>query len=163
RHKYGLDQPIPVQYVIWLKNLARGELGESFQYHRPVSTLIAERLPYTLQLTGLALLLGAIIGISVGIASAVRHNSPLDHRGTLASLIVYSIPDFRVGVMFILLFAVTLRWLPISQTRSLDYFLYSKAGRILDRVWHLILPVTVLALGSAAGTARYMRSELLGV
>ena len=163
RHKYGLDRPVPVQYVIWLRNLAHGDLGESFQYHRPVSSLIAERLPYTLQLTLLALALGAIAGISIGIASAVKQYSALDKVVTLGSLIVYSIPEFWLGVMFILLFAVTLRWFPISQTRSLDYLLYSTPGRIADRLWHLVLPVIVLTLGSAAGTARYMRSELLGV
>jgi peptide/nickel transport system permease protein len=163
RHKYGLDRPVPVQYLIWLRNLARADLGESFQYHRPVLALIAERLPYTLQLTLLALVLGAVGGISIGIASAVKQYSGLDKAVTLGSLIVYSIPEFWLGVMFILLFGVTLRWFPISQTRSLDYLLYSPMVRILDRLWHLVLPVTVLALGSAAGTARYMRNELLGV
>jgi len=163
RHKYGLDRPIPVQYVVWPRNLARGDLGESFQYHRPVSTLIVERLPYTLQLTVLALVLGAIIGIGIGIASAVKQHSAFDKVVSLGSLIIYSVPEFWVAVMFILLFAVTLRWFPISQTRSLDYLLYSTPGRFFDRLWHLVLPVTVLALGSAAGTARYMRSELLGV
>jgi len=163
RHKYGLDRPIPVQYAMWLRNLARGDLGESFQYHRPVTTLIAERLPYTLQLTVLALVLGGIIGIAVGVASAVKQNSALDKAVSLGSLVIYSIPEFWVAVMFILLFAVTLRWFPISQTQSLDYLLYSTGGRFFDRLWHLVLPVTVLALGSAAGTARYMRSELLGV
>jgi peptide/nickel transport system permease protein len=163
RHKYGLDRPVPVQYVIWLRNLAHGDLGESFQYHRPVSTLIAERLPYTLQLTILALVLGAAIGISLGILSAVKQHSAIDKAVTLGSLIMYSIPEFWLGVMFILLFAVTLRWFPVSQTRSLDYLLFSTPGRILDRLWHQVLPVMVLALGSAAGTARYMRSELLGV
>jgi peptide/nickel transport system permease protein len=163
RHKYGLDRPLPVQYALWLKNLARGDLGESFQYHRPVSALLAERLPYTLQLTFLVLVLGGIIGIAIGVISAVKQYSTLDKAVTLGSLIVYSIPEFWLAVMFILLFAVTLRWFPISQTRSLDYFLYSTTGRFFDRLWHLVLPVTVLALGSAAGTARYMRSELLGV
>ena len=163
RHKYGLDRPLPVQYVVWLRNLAHGDLGESFQYHRPVSSLIAERLPYTLQLTFLALVLGAIIGIAIGVASAVKQYSALDKVVSLGSLIVYSIPEFWVAVMFILLFAVTLRWFPISQTRSLDYLLYPTSTRLFDRLWHLVLPVTVLAFGSAAGTARYMRSELLGV
>src|SRR5439155_4655958 len=78
RHKYGLDRPLPVQYLLWLRNLAHGDLGESFQYHRPVSKLIAERLPYTLQLTILALILGGIIGIAIGVASSVRQYSTVD-------------------------------------------------------------------------------------
>lgn len=152
RHKYGLDRPLPVQYVIWLRNLAHGDLGESFQYHRPVSTLIGERLPYTLQLTVLSLIFGGIIGIAIGVGSAARQYSALDKAVTLTSLIIYSVPEFWLAVMFIVLFAVTLRWVPISQTRSLDYLLFSTAGRIADRLWHLVLPVTVLTLGSAAGT-----------
>src|SRR5262249_43132674 len=153
----------PVQYLIWLRNLARGDLGESFQYHRSVSSIIAERLPYTLQLTVLSLILGGIIGIAFGVASAVTQYSTLDKAVTFGSVIIYSVPEFRLAGMLIILFAVTLRWLPISQTRSLDYFLFSTAGRIADRLWHLVLPVTVLTVGSAAGTARYMRNELLGV
>lgn len=163
RHKYGLDRSLPVQYLIWLRNLAHCDFGESFQYHRPVLSLIAERLPYTLQLTALALLLGAMFGIAIGVLSAVRQYSVLDKTVTLSSLIVYSIPEFWLAVMLILLFAVTLRWLPISQTRSLDYLLLSTLARFADRLWHLVLPVSVLALGSAAGTARYLRNELLGV
>src|SRR5579863_3541818 len=107
RHKYGLDRPLPVQYALWLRNLARGDLGESFQYHRPVSTLLAERLPYTLQLTLLSLVLGGIIGIAIGVVSAVKQYSALDKAVTLSSLIVYSIPEFWLAVMFILLFGVT--------------------------------------------------------
>jgi peptide/nickel transport system permease protein len=163
RRKYGLDRPLPVQYLFWLRNLARGDLGESFQYHRPVSSLIAERLPYTLQLTVLALVMGAVIGIALGIVSAVKQYSLLDKVLTLSSVFVYSIPEFWLAVMFILVFAVSLSWLPISQTRSLDYALLSIPEKIADRLWHLLLPVLVLALGSAAGTARYMRNELLGV
>lgn len=163
RHKYGLDRPIPVQYVIWLRQLAHGDFGESFQYHKPVSALIAERLPYTLQLTVLSLLLGALVGIAIGIISAVRQYSVVDKTVTLSSLVVYSIPEFWLAVMLILLFGVTLRWFPLSQTRSLEYLLLSTPAKIADRVWHLVLPVAVLSLGSAAGTARYMRNELLGV
>src|SRR5262245_61643618 len=75
RHKYGLDRPLPVQYLMWLENLARGDLGTSFQYQRPVLSLIAERVPYTLQLTALSIVLGAIIGIALGIVSAVKQYS----------------------------------------------------------------------------------------
>ena len=163
RKKYGLDQPLPVQYVKWLRNLAHGDLGESFRYRRPVSSLIAERIPYTLQLTLLALLLDALIGISLGIISAVKQYSALDKTITLGSLAIYSIPGFWLAVMLVLVFAVNLGWLPTSQTRSLDYELLSASGKILDRFWHLVLPVFVLGVASAAGTARYMRNQLLEV
>ncbi len=163
RHKYGLDQPLPVQYVKWLRNLAHGDLGESFRYRRPVSELIKERVPYTLQLTVLALLVGAMLGIALGIISAVKQYSALDKSVTVVSLVFYSMPEFWLAVMLVLLFAVNLRWLPTSQTRSLDYELFSWSGKVLDRMWHLILPVFVLGVASAAGTARYMRNQLLEV
>ena len=163
RHKYGLDQPLPVQYVKWLRNLAHGDLGESFRYRRPVLDLIEERIPYTLQITVLALLVGAVLGIALGIISAVKQYSALDKITTVGSLVFYSMPEFWLAVMLVLVFAVNLRWLPTSQTRSLDYELFSWSGKVLDRLWHLILPVFVLGVASAAGTARYMRNQLLEV
>ena len=163
RQRYGLDQPLPMQYVKWLGNLARGDLGESFRYHRPVASLLAERIPYTLQLTVLALLFDALIGITLGIFSAVKQYSAWDKVVTVGSLVFYSIPGFWLAVMLVLVFAVNLGWLPTSQTRSLDYEALSTSGRILDRLWHLVLPVFVLGVASAAGTARYMRNRLLEV
>lgn len=163
RRKYGLDQPLHVQYLRWLGNLAQGDLGESFRYRRPVTALIAERVPYTLQLTFLALLADALVGITLGIISAVRQYTKLDKVITLGSLILHSIPGFWLALMLVLVFAVELRWLPTSQTRSLDYDLLTPLQQVGDRVWHLVLPVFVLGVASAAGTARYMRNRLLEV
>lgn len=163
REKYGLDQPVHVQYVKWLGNLATGDLGESFRYHRPVADLIAERIGYTLQLTVLALLFDALFGIALGIFSAVKQYSRWDKSITLGSLVIYSIPGFWLALMLVLVFSVNLGWFPTSQTRSLDYELLSWSGKILDRLWHLVLPVFVLGIASAAGTARYMRNRLLEV
>lgn len=163
RQKYGLDQPIHMQYVKWIGNLAQGDLGESFRYRRPVAALIAERIPYTLQLTILAMLFDAMVGIALGIYSAVKQYSLLDKTVTVGSLIIYSVPGFWLALMLVMVFAVNLDWLPTSQTRSLDYELFSWSEKLLDRLWHLVLPVFVLGVGSAAGTARYMRSRLLEV
>jgi peptide/nickel transport system permease protein len=163
RQKFGLDQPIHVQYAKWLGNLAQGDLGESFRYRRPVADLIVERVPYTLQLTVLALLFDAIIGIGLGIYSAVRQYSLADRAVTLGSLAVYSIPGFWLALMLVMVFSVNLGWFPTSQTRSLDYDLLSTWGKIGDQLWHLALPVFVLGVAQAAGTARYMRSRLLEV
>ncbi len=163
RQKYGLDQPIHVQYVKWLGNLARGDLGESFRYRRPVTSLMLERVPYTLQLAVLALLFDALFGIALGILSAVKQYSLVDKSVTLGSLIIYSIPGFWLALMLVLVFSVNLGWFPTSQTRSLDYDLLSWSGKVLDRLWHLVLPVFVLGVASAAGTARYMRNRLLEV
>ncbi len=163
RKKYGLDQPLPVQYAKWIGNIVRGDLGESFRYRRPVATLIAERVPYTLQLAALALVMDALIGIALGIFSAVKQYSRADKAITLGSLVVYSIPGFWLALMLVLAFSVNLGWFPTSQTRSLDYELLSAGGKVADRLWHLVLPVFVLGIASAAGTARYMRTKLLDV
>ncbi len=163
RKKYGLDQPLPVQYAKWIGNIARGDLGESFRYRRPVATLIVERVPYTLQLAALALVMDALIGIALGIFSAVKQYSRADRAITLGSLVMYSIPGFWLALMLVLAFSVNLGWFPTSQTRSLDYELLSAGGKVADRLWHLALPVFVLGVASAAGTARYMRTKLLDV
>jgi peptide/nickel transport system permease protein len=163
RLKYGLDDPIHVQYVKWLQNCLVGDLGESFRYHRPVTTLIAERIPFTIQLTFLALLFDAFFGILLGIISAIKQYSITDKLVSIGSLVVYSIPGFWLALMLILIFSVNLGWLPLSQTRSLDYDLLSGVDQVKDRLLHLVLPVFVLGIASAAGTARYLRSRLLDV
>lgn len=163
RKKYGLDQPVHVQYAKWIGNLVTGDLGESFRYRRPVASLLAERIPYTLQLAVLALLFDALFGIALGIVSAVKQYSAVDKSVTVGSLIVYSIPGFWLALMLVLVFSVNLGWFPTSQTRSLDYDLLSWWGRVGDRLWHLVLPVFVLGVASAAGTARFMRGRLLEV
>ena len=163
RRKYGLDQPIHVQYVRWMGNVLHGDFGESFRHRRPVSHLLAETIPYTLQLTVLAVLFDALIGITFGIISAVKQYSLLDKVVTLGSLIIYAVPGFWLALMLVLVFSVHLGWFPTSQTRSMDYEFLSLWGKIVDRLWHLVLPVFVLGIASAAGTARYMRNRLLEV
>lgn len=163
RQRFGLDQPIHVQFGKWLASVAQGDLGESFRYRRPVTSLIAERIPYTLQLAVLALMFDALIGIALGIYSAVKQYSVADRAVTIGSLAIYSVPGFWLAIMLVMVFSVNLGWFPISQTRSLDYDLLSTWGKIGDRLWHLVLPVFVLGVGMAAGTARYMRNRLLEV
>jgi len=111
----------------------------------------------------LALLFDALFGIALGILAAVKQYSTVDKTVTVGSLAIYSIPGFWLALMLVLLFSVQLGWFPTSQTRSLDYDLLSSGGQILDRLWHLVLPVFVLGVASAAGTARYMRNRLLEV
>lgn len=163
RKKFGLDEPVPVQFVKWVRNVATGDLGTSFRYRRPVADLMWERVPYTLQLTVLALLFDALLGIALGIVAAIKQYTALDKAVTLGSLVVYSVPGFWLALMLVLVFSVELGWFPTSQTRSLDYELLSFWGQVGDRLWHLVLPVFVLGVASAAGTARYMRNKLLEV
>jgi len=163
RERYGLDQPVHVQYVTWLKNFAQGDFGESFRHRRPVKDMLVEAVPYTLQLTILAIVLDALIGITIGIISAVRQYSKLDKTVTIGSLIIYAIPSFWLALMLIMVFSVNLGWFPTSQTRSMHYEDLTAIGKMLDRAWHLALPVFVMGIAGAAGTARYMRNKLLEV
>lgn len=163
RQKYGLDQPIHVQYFRWMGNVLKGDLGESFRHRRPVIDLIVEGIPYTLQLTVLALLFSTLCGIVLGVYSAIKQYSAVDKTITLGSLIIYSIPSFWLALMMILLFSVNLGWFPTSQTRSMDYEFFTLGQKILDRIWHLVLPVFILGLGSAANKARYVRNKMLEV
>ena len=163
REKYGLDQPIHIQYVRWLGAVVKGDFGESFRHRRPVSRLLAEAIPYTLQLTVLAILFDALFGILLGVIAAVKQYTALDKVVTLGSLVVYAIPGFWLALMLVMVFSVQLGWFPTSQTRSMDYEFLSFWGKIGDRLWHLALPVFVLGIGSAAGTPRYVRNRLLDV
>jgi peptide/nickel transport system permease protein len=163
RQKYGLDQPLHVQYYRWISNLAQGDLGESFRHRIPVISMIAERIPYTLQLTVLAMFFDALIGIALGIISAIKQYSIWDKTVTFGSLIIYSVPGFWLALMLVLVFSVNLGWFPTSQISSMDYDFLTWWEKVLDRLWHLALPVFVLGIGSAAGTARYMRNRLLEV
>lgn len=163
RARYGLDQPIYVQFWHWLTNLAQGNLGRSFHFDQSVASLLAERLPYTLQLMGLALVFDAVVGIGLGVVSAVKKYSTVDATVTLGSLIVYSIPGFWLAVMLVLVFAENLGWLPPSGTQSIRAQGLAFGAQLTDRLRHLMLPVFVLGVSSAAATARYVRSELLEV
>jgi peptide/nickel transport system permease protein len=163
RQKYGLDQPVHIQYVRWISNVARGDFGESFRSRRPVGRMLAEAIPYTLQLTILATLFDAFFGILLGIIAAVKQYTALDKAVTMGSLVVYAIPGFWLALMMVMVFSVNLGWFPTSQTRSMDYEFLSFWGKMGDRLWHLALPVFVMGIGSAAGTARYVRNRLLDV
>lgn len=112
RQRLGLDQPLPVQFAYWFGNVLRGDLGRSFFLGRDVSTAIAERIPATLQLTGLALLFAMLVGISSGIVAAINHNRAIDRTIMVLSLFGVSLPVFWLGLMLMWVFAVLLRWFP---------------------------------------------------
>lgn len=163
RQERGLDQPLHVQYVRWLAASVRGDFGESFLLRRPVRDLVAETLPYTLLLILAALLVDAVLGIGLGIISAVKRGTRLDRAVTFGSLVLYAMPGFWLALMLVLVFSVHLGWFPTSHATSLDYESLSVLGKLGDRLWHLVLPVAVLGLGGAAATARYLRGRLLDV
>jgi len=162
RARFGLDQPLPVQYARYLGALARGDLGESFSQRRPVADAIAGALPNTLLLTGSALAIDFLLGVAIGVVQAARARRRLDVALTNATLFFYSLPTFWLGLLLLLVFGQWLHWLPVGGVTDLALHDSMPLGfRLLDRLRHLALPALTLGLVGAAGTARYQRAALL--
>jgi peptide/nickel transport system permease protein len=153
RHHYGLDQPLPVQYVKWFGLALRGDLGRD-QRDLSVSTTIVQRLPTTLELAALAIFVGMVIGIPAGIIAAVRQRKPEDYVATSAALVGLSVPHFWLGLMMISLFAVHLHWLPAS-----GYVPFTQNP--VENLRHMVMPAIVLGTGLSAVLMRQMRSSML--
>ena len=167
RENFGLDRPLAEQYVRWLGAFFTGDFGYSFSQHRPVRDVIGDALPNTLILSGVSMVLIFVLGCAVGTIQATRQYSKLDSSLTFASLFVYSMPGFWLGLMLILAFSspavpAELR-LPISGMTDVGYEFMGFWERILDRARHLVLPTFALGVASAAGVARYMRGAMLEV
>lgn len=161
---YGLDKPVIVQYGIWLKRIVKLDFGESFSTDkRPVWEKIKERLPITIIINVLSMILIFIIAIPVGVSSATHQYSLYDKITTVGVFIGFAIPTFWFALLLMILFGVYLDLLPISGLKSLNYENLSTTGKIWDMVSHLILPVFLEAFGGLAGLSRYMRSNMLEV
>lgn len=156
RQELGLDKPIHTQYVMWLSKAVQGDFGTSIFFQQPVVQVIAERFPVTLSLTVLSLLLTILVGIPLGILSATRHNTRIDHFSTFFSVLGISLPSFWVGFLLVLLFSVTLGWFPTSGYRSISL-------GFVPWIRHLILPVVSLSLAEMALLTRMTRSSMLDV
>jgi len=162
--KYGLNDPVPVRYLKWLGNTLTGDWGNSYVSKRPALQEISERLPNTMLLMGVMLVVTLLIAVPLGILSAIKQYTWFDHVTTTLAFAGQSLPVFWFGLLLIIIFHVTLKrpdgspLLPGSGMATLgaDFSL-------IDRIEHLILPVTMLALVSAAGYMRYMRSSMLDV
>lgn len=164
RQQFGLDRPIGEQYVRWLASVPRGELGYSFSHRRPVRDVLLDALPRTLLLVGLALALSFALGIAVGVLQAERIGSPRDRWLGRGLLLLYSVPDFWLALVALLLFAYRIPILPpggIVDPVLHDYLPFGR--RVLDRLAHLVLPVITLALLTSAVIARHQRSSLVAV
>src|SRR4029453_8757877 len=147
-HHLGLDKPLPVQYGIYVKNIVQGDFGKSVLSRRPVTEHIWERLPATVELGVVAMLLSVLIGVPLGMYSAVRRGGPLDVGARVFSVLGQSMPTFWLGLMLILFFGVVLGVLPAG-------------GR--GTIWHLILPAFTLGYFTSAAILRLTRRALLGV
>ncbi|HEU0148430.1 MAG TPA: ABC transporter permease [Bradyrhizobium sp.] len=156
RKQYHLDQPIPVQYVYWAKGVLSGDLGESLRVKVPVRALIAEKLPVTLQLASMAIVIAFLIGIPAGIVSAVKQGTAWDYGANLFSLWGISTPNFWLGIMLIFLFSIKLGWLPAS-----GYVPLTEDWRA--SLAATIMPAFVLGNAIAAILMRHTRSAMLQV
>jgi peptide/nickel transport system permease protein len=162
--KWGLDQPPWVRYGRMMKNLMTGDFGRSLDSERPVLDLIRERLPNTLLLGATTLGLIYLVGVVVGTIQAVRQHRPADSILSAVTLFFYSMPDFWLGLMLMLVFSLKLGWLPSSGMKDPvwhDQLWFG--GRVLDIAKHLVLPGVALGIAYAGGIARYMRSSMLEV
>ncbi len=156
RQALGVDRPIAVQYVAWLRNAARGDFGTSYYLQRPVFDILLERFPITLGLSVLSLLVSVAVGVPIGVISAAHRNGWVDRVGMVLAVLGMSLPVFWVGFVLIIMFPVTLGWLPTSGVRPLS-----------DGLWpwlrHLVLPVACLSLAPAALLVSTTRAALIDV
>jgi len=155
--RYGLDEPVPVQYVLWLKSMLIGDWGYSIRTGRPVIVEIMGRVGPTLQLGGAALLVSLLIAIPLGTLSAARRGTALDSTVTLASFVGISTPVFWMALLLQLFFSVYLGWLPSAGYQTIG------DGSFIDRLEHMMMPVVVLSLATIASWSRFIRSGMVDV
>jgi peptide/nickel transport system permease protein len=163
RRLYGLDLPLPVQYVRWLAAMSRGEWGTSFALQRPVAKVVLEAVPATLLLAAAALVVEQGLGLIFGMAAARRPGSATDHLIRFVSLLLFSQPGFWLALMAILLFSLAWPILPASHMHSIGAEDLGRGARLLDLLRHLILPAGVLGLAESGAAVRYVRASLLDV
>jgi len=162
---YGLDKPLPVQYLLWVKRVFTFDFGTSFKDHRPVLDKIAERLPITIQLNAISIFLVYLIAIPFGVYSATHVDSTTDRFLTLFFFLLYSLPSFWVAVLLIMFFGGGEFWdfFPVYGISSIGAESWPFLHRLLDRMWHLMLPVACLTYGGLAYLSRLTRAEMLEV
>jgi peptide/nickel transport system permease protein len=156
RQQYGLDRPVPIQYLSWLGGIFRGDFGTSITTHRPVIQEIARRLPITFQLSFIALFISTLIGIPAGVICAIRRGMWIDTLITIISNVGITIPVFWLGTMLIYLFALKLGWLPVQGYTSP----FTDFGQSLKQA---VMPVFCLSLFSVSSIARQTRSSMLEI
>jgi peptide/nickel transport system permease protein len=156
RQKYRFNDPVPVQYAIWLKALAQGDFGTSIRTRLPIGTMLVEKLPVTIELAVLSMLVALALGLPIGIFAALRRGTAFDYGASLFGLAGLSIPHFWLGIMLILLFSVNLGWLPaggfVPPSESIGRNLLS-----------MLMPALVLGTGTAAIMMRHVRSAMIQV
>jgi peptide/nickel transport system permease protein len=164
RAQYGFDKPLGEQFVLYVRELGRGELGWSWTHSRPVRDVLLDTLPNTVLLMTIALIGSFVVGIFIALVQAARRGSATDHVLSGITLLFFSMPDFWLAILALLAFTY---WLPIFPSGgSIDPVLHEYMGlgaRILDRLWHLVLPALTLTALASGAVARYQRAALLDV
>jgi len=164
RAHYGLDRPLPVQYALYVRNVARGDLGSSFVYQRSVAAVLRDYVPNTLLLMSVALVLSFVGGIVLGTLQAARPGGRFDRLTSRVSLVIAALPDFWLATAVVFVFALHWRLAPPGgMTDVALHAMYSPMGRVMDTARHLVLPAGTLALAMGAVVARYQRAALLEV
>lgn len=157
RAQLGLEDPLPVQYARWLRGVVRGDLGRSYNTVERVDRLVVTRLPNTLLLTGVALILALLVAVPLGVASATQRNTAFDRIVAGFTFLGISTPVFWLGIVLIVLFSVQLRALPAG-----GMYTIGAPFSLGDRLQHLVMPVLVLAMANLAEVTRYTRSAMIG-
>ncbi|MDX1644220.1 MAG: ABC transporter permease [Thermoanaerobaculia bacterium] len=163
RARYGLDQPLLVQYADWIADVARGDWGVSFTHRRPVLQVLTERIPATLLLTATALLLQFLLGAGLGVVAAQRPGSWRDALVRLAAMTLYSLPLFFLALVGVEVIADLVPGLPSGHMRSVDHVAMGPWARAVDLARHLFLPALTLGLATAGAILRFTRNSLLDV
>jgi ABC-type dipeptide/oligopeptide/nickel transport system permease component len=175
--RYGLDKPLPEQYVIYVKNLFTGDAGTSFVTKQPVVSDIGRRLPATLELTFAAMVIAIVGGLGIGVLVSTRHNKLTDHLGRLFALVGSSVPVYWSGLVLLLIFSVKLGWLPgpgrldsrslappdVTGFYTIDSLLNRDLSTFVEAIKHLILPSVVLGWGVMGTVSRIVRASMLDV
>jgi peptide/nickel transport system permease protein len=154
----GLDDPIALQYLRWAGHAARGNFGTSYQHSLPTLELLGQRIPNTILLSGVALIVAVVLAVPLGTLSAVYRYSYVDYAATIAAFVGVSIPVFWLGILLIIVFSVTLGWLPSAGMRTVGV-----PASTADLVRHLVMPALVLATFPLAQLTRYVRSSMVDV
>lgn len=158
RESMGLNDPIIVQYFRWLGQMLTGNFGTSLSTGTPIASIIANYLPATLILSTIALILSTILGIALGIISAVRQNGIIDYIGRILAVLGQAVPQFIIGMILLAVFSVQLGWLPSSGRYSAN-----AANPTIDAIQHLILPVIAVTISMCAVLVRYTRNSMLDI
>src|SRR6266849_4367038 len=159
RHVYGLDQPLPIQYVNWMWKVLHLDFGQSFIYHQDAAALFIQYIPNSLQLTVVALALQLLIGVPLGVIAALKRGTWADGLIRVFGVVGHAVPAFWLGLVLIIVFAVQLRWLPSQGLLTVGKDVWD----LPDRLRHILLPAFVLSLTGIANYSRILRTETLDV